>query len=311
MPLDPEAQAIIDRVAAAGIAPWHTQEVRAAREVYEARTRLLADGRLEVASVRDIEVPGATGPLRARVYHPDPGRVLPVLCYLHGGGWVLGSLDTHDGVCRELALRGGGVVVAPAYRLAPEHPHPAALEDTWHVLRWLTEDGATALGGDPTRVAVAGDSAGGHLTAAVSLLARDRGGPRIAAQVLIYPGLEPRFDTASMIANREGYLLTRDDLIWFWGHYLGDHVPGPDGYAAPLLAADVSRLPPALVITAEFDPLRDEGRAWVARLALAGVDVELAEYAGVTHNFVVLPGVMPKGRDAVRRIASWLARAWA
>lgn len=309
MPLDPEAQAIIDRVAAAGIAPWHTQQVAAAREVYEARTRLLAEDVLPVASVVDRVISGAVGPLPARVYHPQPGRTLPVLLYLHGGGWVLGSVDTHDRVCRELALETGGVVVSLAYRLAPEHPHPAALEDAWAALLWLAEH-ADQVGGDPTRIAVSGDSAGGHLTAALSLLARDRQGPRIRAQVPIYPALEPRFDTPSMIANREGYLLTRGDLEWFWGHYLAGQQPGPDGYAAPLLAADVTGLPPALVITAEFDPLRDEGRAWVSRLALAGSCVELAEYAGVTHNFVVLPGEMPKGRDAVRRIAAWLARWW-
>jgi acetyl esterase len=310
MPLDAEAQAIIDRVDAAGIAPWHTfGDVTAARRVYEERTRLLASSPLPVASVRDLEVPGETAPLPARAYHPDPGRVLPVLLYLHGGGWVLGSLDTHDGVCRELAVTVGAVVLAPAYRLAPEHPHPAALEDAWRVLGWLATS-AGAIGGDPSRIGVAGDSAGGHLTAALCLLARDRRGPRIAAQVPIYPALEPRFDTPSMLANREGYLLTRDDLVWFWGHYLQGRRPGPDGYAAPLLAADVSGLPPALVVTAEYDPLRDEGRAWVARLATAGVCVELAEYAGVTHNFVVLPGEMPKGRDAVARIAAWLRRAW-
>lgn len=310
MPLDPEAQAIIDRVAAAGIQPWHTQEVVAAREVYEARTRLLAEDVLPVDSVEDRSIQGPGGPLALRIYHPAPGSTRPVLLYLHGGGWVLGSLETHDRVCRELARETGGVVVAPAYRLAPEHPHPAALEDTWSVLGWIAEH-AASFGGDPTRIAVSGDSAGGHLTAALCLLARDRGGPRIAAQVPIYPALEPRFDTPSMIANAEGYLLTREDLRWFWRLYLGDHVPGSDGYAAPLLAGDVTGLPPALVVTAEYDPLRDEGRAWVARLALAGICVELAEYAGVTHNFVVLPGEMPKGRDAVRRIASWLARAWA
>lgn len=309
MPLDPEAQVIIDRVAAAGIQPWHMQAVDEARQVYEARTRLLAEAPLAVASVHDVTLPGPSGELTARIYHPAPGEIRPVLLYLHGGGWVLGSLETHDRVCRELARETGGVVVAPAYRLAPEHPHPAALDDAWHVLTWVAAQ-AASFHGDGTRIAVAGDSAGGHLTAALCLLARDRGGPRIAAQVPIYPALEPRFDTPSMIANASGYLLTRDDLIWFWGHYLGDHIPGPDGYAAPLLAADVADLPPALVVTAEYDPLRDEGRAWIARLALAGVCVELAEYAGVTHNFVVLPGEMPKGRDAVRRIAAWLARAW-
>ena len=178
------------------------------------------------------------------------------------------------------------------------------------MLTW-TARSAGSIEGDGSRIAVAGDSAGGHLTAALCLLARDRSGPRIAAQVPIYPALEPRFDTPSMLANREGYLLTRDDLIWFWDHYLGGGRVAVDGYAAPLLAADVTGLPPALVITAEYDPLRDEGRAWVARLAQAGVCVELAEYPGVTHNFVVLPGEMPK-RAGTRcsGFAAWLRRAW-
>ncbi|MFN8621222.1 MAG: alpha/beta hydrolase [Chloroflexota bacterium] len=315
MPLDPEAQAIIDAVREAGIPAWHTLPVDEARVRYEARTRMLGGEPIPVASVRDVRAPGAAGELDARVYHPAPGTTPPILLYLHGGGWVLGSLDTHDRVCRELARETGAVVVSPAYRLAPEHPHPAALEDAYAVLSWLAGPGGAEVGGDGTRIAVSGDSAGGHLTAALCLLARDRGGPRIAAQAPIYPAVEPRFDTPSMIANRDGYLLTREDLIWFWGHLLDGAAPGvatdPASYAAPLLAVDVSGLPPAIVVTAEYDPLRDEGRAWAARLASAGVNVELAEYQGVTHNFVVLPGEMPKGRDAVRRIAAWLQRAWA
>lgn len=315
MPLDPEAQAIIDRVTAAGIAPWHTQAVATARVVYEARTRMLAEPPLPVSSVIETTLPGAAGTLAVRVYHPAPNEQRSILLYLHGGGWVLGSLDTHDQVCRELAAVTGRVVVSLAYRLAPEDPHPAALEDAWNAFCRLADVG-DAFGGDPSRIAVAGDSAGGHLAAALGLLARDRGGPQPEALVLIYPALEPRFDTRSMIDNGSGYLLTRDDMVWFWRHYLGGHEPGPDGYAAPLRAADVTRLPPTLVITAEFDPLRDEGRAWVIRLRDAGVKAELAEYAGVTHNFVVLPGEMPKGRQAVARIAAWLAgsgdrsRAW-
>lgn len=301
--LDPQAQAIIDRVRAAGIRPWHEQEVAPARLVYMERIRLLAVPPIPVARVVDVSLPGPTGSLMARIYHPMPGTVVPTVLYLHGGGWVLGSPDSHDQVCREIAATSGCLVVSLDYRLAPEHPHPAALEDAHATLRWLSSHAAT-LEGDGLRIVVAGDSAGGHLSASLAIAARDEGGPQLRGQVLIYPSLAPDFDTPSCLANATGYLLTRADMVWFWGHYLAGQPA--DGVAAPSRVADLSGLAPALVITAEFDPLHDEGRDYAHRLLDAGVPVRLDDYPGMIHGFVALPGGPSQGRLAVGRIAEWL-----
>lgn len=306
MTLDPEARALLDRVQAAGIQPWHRHPVDEARRVYGERIALLDPRPIPIASVHDITIPGPGGNLPARVYHPAPGDVRPVVLYLHGGGWVLGSIDSHDWVCRELASVSGFVVVSLGYRLAPEHPHPAALEDAWAAAGCLQRH-AEAVGGDGRCLIVAGDSAGGHLSAALALLSRDRGGPALRGQVLIYPALAPDFETASYRANADGYLLTRDDMVWFWGHYLADGVR--DAYATPGSADDLTGLPPALVVTAGFDPLRDEGRAYAERLRAAGVATDLLDHPTMIHGFVALPDAITEGRVAVRRIGDWLVEA--
>ena len=228
---------------------------------------------------------------------------------------MLGSLDSHDWICRELATKSGSAIVALDYRLAPEHPHPSALEDAFSAVTWLAREGAH-VGGDPRRIVTAGDSAGGHLSAGLALLTRDRGGPRLRGQVLIYPSTEPDFETPSCLANADGYLLTRDDLIWFWGHLLGGSESAAgrsvrsgsrsDDYAMPGRASDLRGTAPGLVITAEFDPLHDDGQRYARRLSDAGVPVEVHDYPGQIHGFVALPDAIPAGRIAVRRIATWL-----
>jgi acetyl esterase len=303
MSLDPDARALLDRVAAAGIRPWHTHAVEDARRVYAERIRLLDPRPIEVQSVTDRHVPGGAGELPARVYRPEADARLPTVLYLHGGGWVLGSLESHDWICREIAAAAHVVVVSLAYRLAPEHPHPAALEDALAAATWLS-DHAADIGGDG-RLVTAGDSAGGHLSAALALLARDQAGPHLDGQVLIYPALAPEFDSASYRANADGYLLTRGDLLWFWGHLLAGATT--DGYEAPGRAVNLADLPPALVVTAGFDPLRDEGRDYAQRLADAGVSTTLLDYPEQIHGFVALPDAIPAGRTAVTAIAAWLA----
>src|SRR5262249_5257951 len=209
---------------------------------------------------------------------------LPLLMYFHGGGWVIGDLDTCEGICRSLANGAGCIVVAVDYRLAPEHRYPAAAEDCYAATAWAAEH-ARELGGDSRRIAVGGDSAGGTLTTVVALMARDRGGPPLGHQLMVYPVTEHSYETASYRDFADGYLLNLELMTYFWNQYLGGASDGLDRYASPLRAPDLRGLPPALVITAEFDPLRDEGEAYAARLREAGVPVTLSRYDGVFHAF--------------------------
>src|ERR1700691_2510492 len=221
--------------------------------------------------VEDRTVPGPGGDIRIRIYRPEGAESAPLVTFFHGGGWVIGDIDTHDGSCRILSRRTGAVVVSVDYRLAPEHPFPAALDDCDAAVTWVAGQ-AEDLGGDPGRLAVAGDSAGGNLAAAVTLRARERGGPAIAAQPLVDPAVDFTTVRPSELSTGEGYLLTAAAMHWFAAQYLGDHDPS-DPRASPLLA-DLTGLPPAVVATAEFDPLRDEGRAYADALRDAGVAVD-------------------------------------
>ena len=262
----------------------------------------------DVASVEDLEVPGPDGPLPVRVYRPDGGTdPSPVVVFFHGGGWVLGSIATHDATCRGLANRTGAVYVSVDYRLAPEHPYPAAPEDCYAATCWVA-DHAADLGVDPGRLAVAGDSAGGNLAAVVCQMARDRSGPAIAFQLLIYPVTDLDLDRwPSMEENADGPLLTREGMDWFARHYVGTLPFTGDPYAAPIRAADLSGLPPAYVATAGHDPLRDEGAGYAEALAAAGVPVGYDNFATMIHGFVGFADVVPAAGEARDRIAAALA----
>jgi len=309
MPLDPQAKFLLDQLAARGGPQLHELEPAQAREAFEA-LKLPIPGEA-VASVQDLRLPGPAGEIPVRLYVPE-GAPEPsgALVYFHGGGWVIGSLETHDSLCRALANRSGARVVSVDYRLAPEHRWPAAAEDCYAMACHLAEHGA-ALGIDGARLAVGGDSAGGNLAAVVALLARERGGPRLRHQVLIYPVTDCDFERPSYRENGEGYFLTTDAMRWFWDHYVPDRARRGDWSCAPLRAEKLEGLPPATVITAEYDPLRDEGEAYAERLREAGVPTTLTRYEGQIHGFVSLLDLLDAGRRAADEIGAALRSALA
>jgi acetyl esterase len=309
MSLDPQAQAVIDAMAKLNLPPVEESTPEAAREMIRARTAALGPPE-EVAAVADHRLPVAGGEITARTYSPGGPGPHPVLVFYHGGGWVIGDLDTHDGLCRSLANAARCAVVSVDYRLAPESKYPVAAEDSYRALTWVAES-APRLGVDPRRVAVGGDSAGGNLATVVALMARDRRGPRLAHQTLIYPVTDHDFDTPSYRDNATGYVLTREGMRWFWRHYLVEPAQGREPHASPLRAPSLAGLPPALVITAEHDPLRDEGEAYAARLLDAGVPVTLTRYTGMFHGFVRMTRILDKARAAVDEIGSSLQKAFA
>lgn len=253
---------------------------------------VLAANAEDVAQVEDRRIPGPGGDLPVRLYRPDGPEPLPVLVYFHGGGWVVCDLETHDPTCRALANGAGSLVVSVDYRLAPEQRYPAAAEDAHAATAWTAEH-AHELGADPARLAVAGDSAGGNLAAVTCLMARDRGGPPVCFQLLVYPVTDCAFGTASYRDNATDYFLTRSEMEWYWRQYLGADGDAASPYASPLRAESLADLPPALVITAEHDPLRDEGEAYARRLEDAGVDAIATRYDGVFHGFFSLKGALP------------------
>jgi acetyl esterase len=309
MPLDPQAQAFLEQLAASGAPPLHELSVAEARQVI-----VTLFGTTEnpepVGAVEERTIAGAAGELPARIYTP-PGRgPFPILVYFHGGGWVIGNLEAYDPTCRALTNAAGCMVVAMEYRLAPEHKFPAAPEDCYAALQWVAAQ-AAAIGGDPTRLAIGGDSAGGNLTAVVAQMARDRGGPNVVYQLLVYPVTDYNFDTASYRENADGYLLTKDAMVWFWNHYLRSTADGSNLLASPLRAPNLRGLPAALVLTAEFDPLRDEGEAYAARLREAGVPVTLKRYNGMIHGFFSLGAVFDQGKQAMAEAAAGLRAAFA
>jgi acetyl esterase len=263
----------------------------------------------DVGSVNDRTIPGPAGEIPVRVYTPlKSGAGRGVLVYFHGGGWVIGDLDSHDAVCRAVSNAAECVVVSVHYRLAPEHRYPAAADDAYAATVWVAEH-AVELGVEPTQVAVGGDSAGGNLAAVVALMARDRGGPALAFQSLVYPVVDTGFETPSYTENGEGYSLGRADMGWFLDHYV-EASARLEPYAAPLRAAHHRDLPPALVITAEYDPLRDEGEAYAARLQQAGVPVTVRRIPGMMHGFVSQLGVFHQSRAAIAEIGSALKSAF-
>jgi len=303
MTLDPQAKAFLAKLDELGAPRYGEQPTEVARRAMDDGAAGLF-GPLEPVPFEDRTVPGPAGPIPVRVYRPENASGA-ALVYFHGGGWVLGSVVSAHGVCATLARGSRCTVVSVDYRLAPEHPFPAAVDDAWAATTWVLEHGAEL--GAPGPVAVGGDSAGGNLAAVVALRARDRQLP-LAFQLLVYPVTDADLDTASYRENAEGYWLTRAGMEWFWDQYIpeGDRFH-PD--ASPLRAEDVSGTAPALVITAEYDPLRDEGEAYARRLEEAGVPVTVSRYDGLIHAFFRTPAVIARARDALREASTALAAA--
>lgn len=297
MPVNPQVQVMLEQLAAAGGPQLHEMTPQEARNTYR-MLAALSPGE-EVHQVDDRHVRTDAGDLGVRVYTPVQAvaTAAPLLVWFHGGGWVIGDLETADAVCRALANRSGAVVVSVDYRLAPEHPFPAAPDDAMAAVLWAVEN-TDLLGADPGRVAVGGDSAGGNLAAVVAQRCRDEFGPALAFQLLVYPVTDLTLSHPSVSANGEGYLLTRTGLEWFRACYLGEGDPAQP-WCSPLYAKDLSGLPPALVVTAELDPLRDEGEAYAARLREAGVAVDLVRWEGQIHGFFSMLGILDDASAAI------------
>ncbi|MFF8594493.1 alpha/beta hydrolase [Streptomyces sp. NPDC015220] len=266
----------------------------------------------ELPRVTDRSVPGPAGApeVPVRIYEPvvAPAAAPAVVVFFHGGGWVLCGLDSHDGLCRELAARTNAVVVSVDFRLAPEHRFPSAAEDAWAATAWVAAQ-AARLGWDPGRLAVAGDSSGGNLAAAVALMARDRGGPALAAQLLAYPVLDHRMATESYRAYATGFFHTTAHMRWYWEQYLGEEGDGSHPYASPGLAADLAGVPPAVLVLPECDPLRDDALAYAGRLEAAGAAPRVRVWPGTFHGFLGLTGLLPEADRALAEAARDLRAA--
>ncbi len=309
MPLDPQLKPFLDQAASSAAPPLSSLSPRQARAAFRSLFEAFDGTPPQVARSEDRSIPGPAGEIAVRIYTPEGKGPFAVLMFFHGGGWVVGDLDTHDPLCRALTNETRCVTVAVDYRLAPEHKFPAAADDCYAAVQWFARNGET-IGANPARIAVGGDSAGGNLAAAVCLMARERADVRIGYQLLMYPALDASMQTASMSDFAQGYLLTRDDMAWFWGHYLKSEDDRANPYACPAAAADLSGLPPAMVITAEYDPLRDEGEAYAKRLQEAHVKTTLKRYEGVTHGFMSMASFLDKGCQAIEDAASHLRAAF-
>lgn len=309
--IDPAARALLDLIEARGVPPYHTLTPAQARALYLERRGFTQPDPPPVGEVRELSMPGPGGALRLRLVRPlgsDARDLRPGLVYFHGGGWTIGDLDTHDTLCRELANGAGCAVVSVDYRLGPEHRFPAAVDDAIAATRWVAGH-AAALGLDRTRLAVGGDSAGGNLAAVAAIAARDAGGPPLAFQLLIYPATDMRCGAPSHAANGRGLLLTAEVIDWFRAQYMGASTAYDDWRASPLLHPDLSRLPPALVLTAGFDPLRDEGLQYADRLSAAGVTTTAVCFERQIHGFILMGRVIAEARTAVALCAAELKRA--
>ncbi|HVF87646.1 MAG TPA: alpha/beta hydrolase [Pyrinomonadaceae bacterium] len=324
MPIDSDAQAVLDQFAKFKVPPIESMSPENARnaptlknaveemtaESVTARTATIAKPMPPpVGAITHQLIPGKGGDILARVFTPDGDGPFPVLVYFHGGGWVIADLDVYEAACRTLCNEVEAVVVSVAYRQAPEHKYPAAVEDAYAATQWVIEN-ARQLNGDPSRVAVAGESAGGNLAAVVCLKARAEGGRMPVAQLLVYPVTDARMNTASYQENANAKPLNAAMMGWFWKHYLENESQGREPYASPMMARDLAGLPPAIVITAESDPLRDEGEAYAKRLADAGVSVKSRRFDGVMHEFFGLAGVVDKATEAVTEATEGLNRVF-
>ena len=313
MTLDSQAAEILKRIEQSdgpGLGEGSPDE---SREIFAKTTSLLGLPAPAVAKISEVQIPGPNGDIRSKIIFPKSPAArsdsLPILIYYHGGGWVIGSPETHIGETCFYASEANCIVVIPDYRLAPEHPFPAAPTDCYAVLEWVAEN-AHDIGGDANKIALAGDSAGGNLSAVVAQMARDRNGPRLALQLLIYPATRMGATTQSYKDFNEGYFLTGQAMDWFFNHYLKQPAQWDDPMASPLLAKDLTGLPPAYIMTAGFDPLRDEGKAYADRLREAGVPVDYVCYEGQIHGFVSMAGALDEGKQFLREAAAVLRKAF-
>jgi acetyl esterase len=298
MPLDHDAEILLKMIQEANRPTFESVGAVAARDLYMAGRKALSPDPMPIAETRDIAIPGPGGPIPARLYRSAKNGTLPVLVFLHGGGWVVGNIDSHEAMCRHLANRAECAVLSVDYRMGPEHKFPAAVEDCFAATVW-TAGNAAALGVDPGRLAVGGDSAGGNLAAVVSLLARDKRAPRISCQILIYPATDAAMRHDSVARYAEGYVLTRATMRWFYEQYLRTPDDAADWRVSPLLAPDLSRLPPAYVLTAGYDPL-----------CAAGVPVTHRRFPGQVHGFVTNGRVIRAAETALDEAAAALKAAW-
>jgi acetyl esterase len=310
--LHPQARFLLNLMIERGVPPTHTLSPADARSFYRDRRAVTQPAPPAIAETRELQASGPLGPIRLRLYHPKSaaqrGGPSPVLVYCHGGGWVIGDLDTHDTLCRELANGSGCAVLAVDYRMGPEHRFPAAVDDCIAATRWV-RDHARDLGVDGTRLAVGGDSAGGNLAAVVAIAARDAGDLPIAYQLLIYPATDQRRGWPSHTSNGQGYMLTSDTMNYFHDHYIPDKAQDLDWRASPLLHPDLSQLPPALVLTAGYDPLRDEALQYSHRLTEAGNRATHINFERQIHGFITMGKVIDEANTAVAICAAELRRA--
>ena len=307
MPLDPQIRQVMEDTAALGLPAPYTVSPEEARANAKKRPRSPGP---EVAKVEDRSIPGPDSDVPVRVYTPEGNGPFPILAWYHGGGWVVGDLESADATARDLCVGGECVVVSVDYRLAPDAKFPGPANDCWAATTWAVEN-AVSINGDASRLAVGGDSAGGNIAAAMCLMAADQGGPEIVFQLLIYPVTDVDFTTVSYDDNAEGYGLTKVTMEWYWDHYLESMADASNPYAAPLQAKSLAGQPPALVITAEYDPLRDEGEAYAKRLSEAGVATTATRYDGVIHGFFNMNAVVDKSQQAVDEASAALRNAFA
>lgn len=308
MSLHIQTSAYIEKVLANGQTPLTELSLEQIRQAYRGMRHLAGEPE-GVARVKDLVIPGPGGNIPLRIYAGRTEDPLAVLMYFHGGGFVKGDLDTHDAVCRALANRAGCLVAAVDYRLSPEHPHPAALEDCYAATLWISEN-ARELGGDGQRLAVAGDSAGGYLAAQVAIRAKNVKGLGLMFQALVYPNLDLSMSQPSYDRFGIGYLMTTEALKWYIERYLPAGTDPRDPIVSPLFLEDLTGLPPALIVGAEYDPLVDEGRSYAERLKESGVLVKYRCYPGAIHAFFQFGGIMDQGREAIELVGAELKTAF-
>jgi acetyl esterase/lipase len=312
MALEPQVKAVLELVAKANRPAYNTLSPKDARQLFIETRPASTPTPPQIGTVRDLTAEGPHGPVPLRLYRPagvaDATR-LPACLFFHGGGWVIGDVNTHDVLCRQITAASGASVISVDYRSAPEYKFPIAVDDSWAATKWIAAH-AAELGVDTARLAVAGDSAGGNLAAVMALMARDAGGPAIAFQVLIYPVTDVMRETRTYADFAEGYLLTRDSMRWFIAHYLKSTDDARDWRVSPLRASSLANLPPALIITAGFDPLRDEGEQYAGRLRDAGNTVDYVCYGGMIHGFIGMGKLLDTAQRAITHIGDSLRQAF-